>query len=504
VVHVPVRIRYGWLIAIAGVYLYLFPYFPRVNSANELPRVYLVKAIVEDHTFAIDRQVKRYSWVSDLSQWDGHYYQNKAPGSSLLVVPVYAAVRLVAGEPSLAVTMWMCRIVAGVIPALIFLLVMFRFLERTTPEPEIRRLVLVTYALGSMAMTYALLYYSHQLSAVCLAGAWILITENRRPVVAGLLAGCAILVDYQTGFAVLPLGVYMIVKHWRHWRPVLWAIAGGIPPLAVLLGYHLVCFGSPLRTGYATAVVYGADHAHGLLGMTFPKGAAIWGTMLAADNGLFVLMPWLLLAVPGGFALWKRDRAFVATCLGVVGVFLYFVWSIGFWRGGWEVGPRYVTAMLPFLLPLVAAGVAELRRYPRALELACGAMLASVAIYTLSAATLPYWADQLRDPLYPRQVVMVALRDPLVEITLRLLGDGAVAPSLGSACGIPGLLGIAPALVTAAAVMGWAIVRVAGRTALVFATVVAIVVLGAFTLVPHGGPAVDRVYAHSLYPAVAR
>src|SRR5437764_15295702 len=99
---VQVRIRHGWLVAIAGVYLYLFPYFPRIQSANELPRVYLVKAIVEDHTFAIDKQVATYGATSDLSKWDGHLYQNKAPGSSLLVVPVYAAVRLVAGEPSLA------------------------------------------------------------------------------------------------------------------------------------------------------------------------------------------------------------------------------------------------------------------------------------------------------------------------------------------------------------------------------------------------------------------
>ena len=83
-VPVPVRIRHGWLVAIAGVYLYLFPYFPRIQSANELPRVYLVKAIVEDHTFAIDRQIQRYGKTSDLSGWGGHYYQNKAPGSSLL------------------------------------------------------------------------------------------------------------------------------------------------------------------------------------------------------------------------------------------------------------------------------------------------------------------------------------------------------------------------------------------------------------------------------------
>jgi hypothetical protein len=485
---VPVRIRHGWLVAIAGIYLYLFPYFPRIQSANELPRVYLVKAIVEDGTFAIDRQVARYGGTSDLSRWDGHLYQNKAPGSSLLVVPVYAAVRLVASDPGLAFSMWLCRIVAGVIPALLFLWLLWRFLERFTPEPEIRRLVLVAYALGSMAMTYALLYYSHQLSAVCIAGAWILVVENRRPFVAGLLAGCAVLVDYQTAFAVLPIAVYVIAKAPR---TIPWAIAGAVAPLAMLLEYHHACFGSVLRTGYATAIVYGSDHAHGLLGMTTPRLAAIWGTLLAPDNGLLVLSPWLLVAIPGGIALWRRgERALVATSLGVVAVFLYFIWSIVFWRGGWEVGPRYVTAMLPFLLPLVAVGLAELRKTPRVLELACGAIVSAVAIYTLSAATLPYWPDSLKDPLY--------------EVTFRLLRDGAASPSLGSACGVPGLAGIVPVLAGAAALTLWSIARAAGRRAALYAVVVAILILGAFSLVPHGGREANRAYTQTLYPAVAR
>ena len=35
--------RHGWLAAIAVAYLYVFPFFPQIHSANELPRVYLVK-----------------------------------------------------------------------------------------------------------------------------------------------------------------------------------------------------------------------------------------------------------------------------------------------------------------------------------------------------------------------------------------------------------------------------------------------------------------------------
>ena len=61
-----------------------------------------------------------------------------------------------------------------------------------------------------------------------------------------------------------------------------------------------------------------------------------------------------------------------------------------------------------------------------------------------------------------------------------------------------------PALLAAAGVTGWAIARVAGKTAVVFAAVVAVVLIGAFSLVPHGGHEADRAYAQTLYPAVAR
>ena len=114
----------------------------------------------------------------------------------------------------------------------------------------------------------------------------------------------------------------------------------------------------------------------------------------------------------------------------------------------------------------------------------------SFEIYTLSAATLPYWPDSLRDPLY--------------EVTFRLLGDGVAAPSLGSACGLPTLAGIVPAVAGAAALTLWSIARAGGRRTALYAVVVAILVLGAFSLVPPGGHAAERAYTHTLYPAVAR
>jgi hypothetical protein len=493
--------RYGWLVAIAAAYLYVFPYFPRLHSANELPRVYQVKSIVVDHTFAIDREVAEWGPTMDLATHGGHTYPNKAPGASLLAVPFYAAVTWTAGEPSLATTMWLCRFVTCAIPSLLFMWLLWGFLARFAPEEPPRRLALVAYAFGSMAMTYSVLYYSHQLSAVCITSAWILaldVADRRRGMramfAAGLLAGAAPLVDYQAAFAGIPVAVHVLWKL-RAWprrelvRAIAIAAGGALLPLALLAYYQAVCFGG--HTGYAFST--DREHERGFLGMTFPTLSAMFGTTLAPDNGFFVLAPWWLVAIPGGIALWRRgERGFVAVGAAMALVYFWFVWSLDypFWRGGWEIGPRYIVAMQPFLLPLVAAGLASLGGKPIAMGVVGGAIVAGVAVYALSTATMPMWPNALRDPLY--------------EVTLRLLGDNAVTPNVGRALGVPGIPGMLPYLAVVAGVTGWAIWRAGGWRALAIAVALGAAVVGALGLVPHGGDYAERSYSNTLLPAVTR
>ncbi len=503
--------RHGWLVAIAIAYLYVFPYYPRIQSANELPRVYLVKAIVHDHSFAIDNGVRRWGATADVSPYAGHQYSNKAPGSSFLVVPVYAVVNAIAGEPSLAVSMWLCRVVSGVIPSLLFLYLLASFLARYAPDDRVRRLVVVAYALGSMAMTFSLLYFSHQLSGICIASAWFLcidVVERARGRAAmfgaGLLAGAGLLVDYQTAFAAVPVGIYLLVGLARSSRPprevaslIGLAALGAAIPIAVLLWYHAVCFGSPLRTGYDASETFAHFHQQGFLGITTFRREAFWGSLFRPDNGLFVLAPWLLLAFPGAVMLWRRrgaaDRATTVVAMSVIVILIVFVSMITFWRAGWSVGPRYITAMLPFMLPLIAIVLAD--AHARVTQpswrtawwpgLIAGSILAAIAIYSLSSATFPHWPDVYRNPLY--------------EVTFRLLGDGAVAPNpLRSALGAASIV---PYLAIVGALAGWAILRAYGWRALAIGAVVAAIVIAAFSLAPRTGANGDRAYARTVLPA---
>jgi hypothetical protein len=504
---VPLLARHGWLIAIAVTYLYVFPYFPRIHSANELPRVYLVKAIVDDHGFSIDQGPQQWPKAegggptADITRVRGHQYSNKAPGSSMLAVLPYAAVELVAGQPSLPFALWICRVFAGVIPMLLFLPLLYRFLERYAPEPAIRQLVCLAYALGSAAMPYSMLYFSHQLAAICIASAWIIgieAAERTRGLrwfgIAGALAGASALVDYQAIFAAVPIAVQVAIKI-RSWPRRDLAIALGtaagcaLIPIAIMLGYHAICFGSPWATGYGaiagdtdagTNIAFANNHKEGFLGLTRLRPEAFVGATNALDTGLFSLSPWLLAAFPGFAVLWREARSTAIVGAVVLVGYILFLSALTFWRGGWGIGPRYITVLLPFVLPAVAAALTWLHgRDRRIFGAVAGTALAGIAIYTLATVTFPYWPESSKHPLY--------------EVTFRLLGDNLVAPNLGGAIGLPGIVGLAPVLLAIAGIVGWTICKTSGRIGLVLASAVMLAIVGGYALAPRGANA-DHVY----------
>ena len=178
------------------------------------------------------------------------------------------------------------------------------------------------------------------------------------------------------------------------------------------------------------------------------------------------------------------------TCTGVAVVFVLFISSIGFWRAGWEVGPRYITAMQPFLLPLVAVALAQWRDRPVLIGAAIGLIVVGLVVYTGSAATFPYWPDALRDPLY--------------EVMFRLFGAGAVAPNLASGYGVATLGAIVPFILGIAALAGWAIVRATSWRSLGIGVIVGALIIVAFAFVPHGGPHAERLYTQTVFPAVTK
>ena len=96
-------LAYGWL----------FVFFPKINNPNELVRIYAARALVEDHTWSIGRRT-RFGDTGVLASWgyvndkalvcddprlqpprcEGRLFAAKAPGPTVLAVPVLFAMRL--------------------------------------------------------------------------------------------------------------------------------------------------------------------------------------------------------------------------------------------------------------------------------------------------------------------------------------------------------------------------------------------------------------------------
>lgn len=496
--------RYGFAAALVFLYVYSFPYFAETRHANELPRAYLTRAMVDDGTFAIDTGVRRWGSTADVSPYGGHQYSNKAPGASMLAVPAYAAVRGVrsimgASEPTLAQTIWLCRIVTGVIPTLLFLLMMWKFLERWAPDPGTRRLAIAAYALGTMAMPYSILYHSHQLSAVCIAAAFILcvwVIEDGRDarwmILAGLAAGAAPLVDYQAAFAGVPIAIYVVVKlvrRRRGWVPIAYAAAGAAIPIALLLYYHQACFDSPLRTGYAASVTFANYHQKGFLGMDALRWEAFVGSTISPEHGLVFLSPLLLLALPGWWLLGRRKQWWMlGVTLSIVVIYLLFQSSINFWRAGWSLGPRYITVMLPFAMVPIAAALAAANDHLVWRAGSVALIVVGIAVYALSCAEFPHFPDN-------------NFKNPFYEVTLRLIADGEAPYNLGYALGLRGFASLLPYLLVLGGVVGWIIAPSAERApsgALGLALGAAIVI--AYSMAP-SGPREERFRKYTCYVA---
>ena len=90
----PIRTDVGWLLAFAfvAVNLLLASYFlDSVPSPNPTSRALPVVTLYEEGRYAIDTYEK---FTMDKSFVNGHYYSDKAPLTTWIVLPFYGALKL--------------------------------------------------------------------------------------------------------------------------------------------------------------------------------------------------------------------------------------------------------------------------------------------------------------------------------------------------------------------------------------------------------------------------
>lgn len=455
------------------VLLVAFAYTPpRWQDWNQNSRFNLTRALVEQGTVRIDAYVAN---TGDYALIEGRAYTDKAPGLSLMAVPVHAvteaatpygpgaiAARLGESESfsttlnpegegitqdraEEALALYIATFFTVVVPAAVMLVLLAAIVLKVTGCRTASILSALIVGLATPVFTYSQAFYGHVPAAVCLTGAIALLVlgdtttiSTRRVVAIGALLGWAVVIELPVALAAAPVAIWTLVLVGR--RAILPGVAGALPALAVLAAYDLVAFGTVTPVGYQHSALWQEQHSVGFMSLTYPHWEAMSGVLWSEYRGLFFYAPVLLLVFPGVALMFRsaRWRPLGITVTASFGLFFLFVASSTMWWGGFGVGPRYLIPVVPLLAIPLGMTIAWLNQQALRMRLAglCGtAMLALV-----SGALV--WSTTFAGQSYPPDTIQQPVRDYVVP----LVRDGDVARNIGMVAGLTGIVSIIPLL----------------------------------------------------------
>jgi len=442
-------------------------FFPRWGDWNQNSRLDLTMAIVEEGTLSIDAYGEN---TGDYALYEGHMYSDKAPGASLLGVPVYAAFRQVVkgigletrmaemasssaigatmtGEDTASVmqktyqaaALYVLMLFASALPSAMLGVLLYDLLKSIVEAPSHRLGVVLLYALGTGAFPYANAFMGHQLAAAWLFAAFYLLFKIRQGkpaktqlVLVGLLLGYAFITEYPSLLIAIPILGYAAYRLRGQPTLLLWIILGALPPLGLLAWYDYAIYETVIPLGYRYSALWQAEHSTGFLSLTYPHPEVLLGLLFGTYRGLFSLSPALLFAVPGYVYLWrsKRHRAEGLVSLMAVLTFLAFNGASCMWGGGFAVGPRYLLPVLPFLVWPTGYWFQHSSRRGTILYMLLGLL-----------SVIFVWAQTIGGRTFPGYE-----RIPLIQVSLPNLMVGNIARNLGMLAGLSGWLSLLPLL----------------------------------------------------------
>jgi hypothetical protein len=351
-------------------------------NAQDQSRLCLTRALVHGH-LANDSCL---STSVDRATYKGHLYSDKAPGMSVVELPTAEAVRLSAPPAWLSNSpqLWAIRLLASGIAFLACSFLVGRLSEGLAPGYG--GISLVTFALGTLVAPFAVANFDHVPAAALGFGAFVL-AWRRSALLAGVLAGLALTVEYEAAAIVLIVGAYVALQGRRQ----LLRYAGGtVPGVALLLAYNWLAFGAPWRLSYRYVTNEFPQQASGFFGVSLPSRNSI-DQVFTGTGGLLTISPVVVAASWGLVLLARRHLAEVIVCAAVT---LFFVTlNCGYYLpyGGISPGPRFLVPALPFLALGLASAFARLPRV--------SALLAVVSLVAMTGVIVSWSTSQPDRPL---------------------------------------------------------------------------------------------------------
>jgi hypothetical protein len=423
-----------------------YAYFYQAGGWNQNSRFALVRAILESHTLRIDDYQLH---TGDKAIWQGHYYSDKPPGTSLMVIAPVALARAISRAagvdpgsfPGIAWTSYVAAVFSAGLFTVVAALGIFYIAIHWEFSVAAALFSAAAYGLAGPAWGYATLFMSHGVTAGCLMTAFCAAftidradrtLRRRLAATLGLAAGWAVVTEFQAAIpaAVIVLaGLDNIRRQARAdlIRVTVLVAAAGAACALVLLAYNTAAFGSPLHLGYSSEE--GFEHLRtGFFGITYPEWWRVRELLIGEYRGLLPLAP-LVGVAPLGLIWLARDEGRRTPALIALGIGAYYLLlnaSYFYWEGGWSYAPRQVTPALPF----VSLGLLPL--WDRSRQLFRGVLLVGftwgVAATLVAVSTNPQPPSSFKAPM--RELLLPAFADGDLSLNHQTFVHGGASPEL--------------------------------------------------------------------------
>lgn len=327
------------------------------HNSNTTSRVLPVLSVVRDGTLQIDKYSDK---TIDKSFVNGHYYSDKAPFPSFLVIPFYSVYYYLFNNQndlsfeSIAKPVYIIGgILCGSIPFAIIILITFLYVHEEHTNYSVAMLSMLPIY-GSFIFIFSGTFFSHVFSGALLLLAYVFLKYRKKYFLAGVFSGLGFVSELPIGLIVFiwTIQIYLNEKSFRNtWNFIL----GTLPSLLLLLFYNYKLTGNPTDILYNHIPVVDFP-SENFLGFRYPSISALWKLIFSWYRGILFYMPILILIIVQFFRFYQFHlKGLLKNYLFIIVIaYLLLISSHEIWDGGWSYGPRH---LIPIAVLLIFEGI---------------------------------------------------------------------------------------------------------------------------------------------------
>jgi hypothetical protein len=314
-------------------------------NANTTSRALPIISYFESGTFQID---KYHEKTCDKAYVNGHYYTDKAPLPTYMVLPFFGILKslgLITPDQNGSLFGSHIFILGGfLIASLPFALLMLMVFKRLRqPNYTVSPVLLSMLPFySSFIFLFAGTFFAHIMSGMFLTFAYISY-KHESHLLSGMFAGLSFLCEFNLAVIFFIWGLLLIFRL-RRIKPAVIFAAGILPSVIFILIYNYTFTGSPFAMLYK---FHNFEEVHTGYGFAAPSLKSVWGLSLSWYKGLLFYSPFLVLVLVAALKKFEpgKMRSFISHPL-VLGnaVYFFFISSYFAWWGGWTQGPRFLLA----------------------------------------------------------------------------------------------------------------------------------------------------------------